>query len=657
MSLSPNHFYQFNSFRLEPGKRQLTRDGRVVSLPPKAFDTLLLLVKNSGQAVKKDDLIKQVWPDSFVDENNLNQYISLLRKKLGGEGQGESFIKTVPRWGYRFVADVQERRDEETELMLRRKTSPEIVIKEAQVVAETTESSKPDAGSRSQHRPATILPRAWSRRLLISGSVVIITGLAAALFLSSVRTKKISAEPAKPLVKSIAVLPFRPLARNASDDDEYLGLGLADSLITDLGQLHGIKVRPTSAIRKFSDGQMDPLAAGRGLGVDAILDGSFQRSDGRIRITLQLISLSDNAPVWTERFDEQFTNIFGIEDDISAKVMRALNVALTPEDARKLTHRPNTRNADAYKAYLIGRSLWSRRDAQSNPKSIEYFSQAIKLDPNYAEAYAGLADSYLLDVSASAPLAKAAALKAIALDDTLSEPHTALAGVELWYEWDWPEAEREFKRALQLNPNDPTTHHWYANYFYARGRVDEARRELEQALDLDPTSIIMNADLGQCLMFAREYDKAIAQLHTTEEMDPGFVMTHLYLAQTYELMGKLDESINEFQEAVRVSMGNHPYQYLPARSVYEQLGWRNYWQNAFERDEKLTGGEKYPMSLYDLALVCIRIGDSEKAFAYLEKAYQRRENSLVLLQVDPLFDSLRQDPRYSELLRGMKVAS
>lgn len=639
-----NHSYEFSSFRLEPGKRQLTRNGKRVSLPPKAFDTLLILVQSRGQALKKDDFIKRVWPDSFVDENNLIQYVSLLRKLLSKGGNGEKYIETLPRWGYRFVAEVEECSDEQEETRQGEASDGEIGI-------------RGDVVTRRWHDavPPSVLGRIWRRRIAIASSSVVIVGVAVALFFLTARRKSTPPAPVStPAVKTIAVLPFKSLARNTKDDD-YLELGLADALITDLGQLHGIKVRPTSAIRRFNDSNVDPVSAGRGLGVDTILNGSFQRSDGRIRITLQLVSVSDNTTLWTEKFDQQFTNIFAVEDDISAKVMRAFGLGLTREDERKLARRPNTTNAEAYRAYLIGRSLWNRRNAQGINKAIEYFTQAIKLDPNYAEAYAGLADSYILKGSASASFAKAAALKAIALDDTLPEPHTALAGVELWREWNWAAAEREFKRALELNPNDATTHHCYAFYFYARGHMDEARHELEQALELDPTSIIINADLGQYYIFARQYEKALAQLRRTQEMDQGFVMTRAYLALTYELMGGFDESMNELEEGIRSSSGRRPFDNLPPRSVYERKGWKGYWQTALERADKAISRENFPEALSDRALIYLRLGDAQKAFESLDKACQRQETGLILLQVHPLFDSLRRDQRYSDLVERMKL--
>lgn len=449
--------YEFGPFRLDATERLLLRDGEPILLPPKAFDTLLVLVANCGRILKKDDLMKAVWPETLVEENNLSQYVSALRKALGDDPNGHRYIETVPRLGFRFVARVIEAGE-----------------------ARAGGFARAPESARGEGAP----------------------------------------------VRSIAVLPFKYLG--GAGGDEYLGLGIADAIITRLSNLRQIVVRPTSSVRKYAGTAQDPLVAGRELRVEAVLEGNIQRAGNRIRATVQLISVRHEAPLWAEKFDVEFRDIFTVEDATSEQVARALILKLTREE-RELLAKRYTADSEAYQLYLKGRYNWNKRSQGGLRTASSYFQQAIDKDPSYALAYAGLADchnlhSYYgeLPPRESFPKAKAASIKALEIDDGLAEAHTSLAFVRAWYDWDWPAAESEFQRALELNPNYATAHHWYALFLTAMERAGEALEEIQLAHEIDPLSLPINRDVGLVYHRARQCDRAIEQYLETIELDPRF---------------------------------------------------------------------------------------------------------------------------------------
>jgi TolB-like protein/DNA-binding winged helix-turn-helix (wHTH) protein/Flp pilus assembly protein TadD len=641
--------YEFGPFRLVPAERQLLREGRPIALPPKAFDTLLTLVERSGRVVKKDELIRAVWPDTFIEENNLNQYVSLLRKTLAGGDGGGRYIETVRGYGYRFTAAVRETGGGAGELWVRRRTRTSVVVREEARedgrAAPFVSGPDPSAGSRpSPHRRRSFL-----------GAVVtalILAGAAAAFLLRGPRQPPTPA----PAIRTLAVLPFNSLG--AGGEEEFLGLGLADVLITKLGKTGRIGVRPTSAIQKYRSGGRDPLAIGRELNVDAVLDGRVQRSGERVRVTIQLLDVRGGAALWAEEFDGRLADIFGVQDSISARVARAVIHDLTAEESARLGRRA-TENAEAYHAYLKGRYFWNRRTAEDSLKSVEYFRRAIELDPDFAPAYAGLADAYNYSPesrSEKGPRVRAALEKALALDATLAEAHATLANVSLFDDWDWPEAERRFRRAIELDPNHPTAHHWYAYYLAAMGRLDEALAEIRRAQELDPLSLIINTDVGQLLHFARRDAEAVEQLRKTIEMDPRFVMAHHRLAEVYERMGRFEEAAAEFQKAYpghraelpRMATVGHVYALSGKRSEARRI-------LALIAQSFRAGGS--PASKSQVALIHAGLGERDQAFAWLEQALAEKDVELILLKSNPRFDGLRSDARFQDLLRRMNLGS
>lgn len=575
--------YEFGPFRLDTAERQLLRDGQPVQLTPKAFDTLVLLIQNGGRLLDKEDLMKKIWPDTFVEEANLANNISLLRRVLGESSTEHQFIETLPRRGYRFMASVTQVRDEAAEL-----------------IASETSVNLGHTG-----------------------------------------------------VGSIAVLPFKPLAPDGSD--EYLGLGMADALITKLSNIVDIIVRPTSAVRKYAGLEQDPVVAGRELRVESVLEGSVRRSHDRFRVTVQLVSVRDGVSLWAEKFDENCADIFAVEDSISEQVAKALMLRLSGEQKRLLKKR-YTESTEAYQLYLKGRYYWNKWSHGGFTKAIEYFQQAIEKDPRYALAYSGLADAYgllgiqgFLSTKETMPKAEAATLKALEIDERLAEAHVPLACVRCWCDWDFAGAESEFKSSIELNPNYVTAHLPYALYLTAMGRFDEACAEIKKAQELDPFSLVLNATESYILYNARQYNRAIEQAINTLEMDANFYPAYERLGEAYEQIEMYEQAIAAFQQAITLSEG----------SLFSvaQLGHAYALSGRSEEARKVVEDLQVRLNReYLIAWVYAGLGEKDQAFKWLEKAYEERDSSMVYLKVDPKLDSLRSDPRFADLLRRVGLS-
>jgi len=642
--MPPKHFFAFGPFLLDADEQVLSREGRAVSLPPKAFDTLLVLVGHSGHILMKDELMKQVWPEAYVEENNLQQSISALRKVLE-DGAGESrYIETVPKRGYRFVADVKQVTGESVESIAAERTRATLTIEEEEPTDVQEEAS------------AAVVPhRGQSLRLPVLLACALLVALAAAGYYFRAQRAEPSAPPS---VRSIAVLPFKPLVE--ASRSEILEMGMADSLIMRLSNLGHLTVRPLTAVRRYTDMDQDAVKAGQELRVEAVLEGNIQRLGDRIRVRVSLVRIADAQPLWAEQFDEKFTDILAVQDSISERVAGALLVKLTGEE-RGLLKKRYTENTEAYQLYLKGRYFWNKRTEESLNQAIDYFNQAIDIDPNYALAYAGMAVSYdllraigSLPPMEAMPKTKAAAIKALEIDDTLAEAHTALARIKLNYDWDWSGAERDFKRAIELNPNYPTGHHWYAWYLAAMERHTEAIAEMKRAQELDPLSLVINTDVGWIFYYARQYDQAIAELQKTLEMDPDFVRAHLRLGLSYLQKSMNKEAIETLQKATDISERS--------TEIVAFLGYAYAISGNKSEAQKILndlqeGSRRRYVSPYYIAVIYTGLGEKEQAFKWLEKAYEERSGRLVYLEVEPMFDPLRADPRFTDLLRRVGLAS
>jgi TolB-like protein/Flp pilus assembly protein TadD len=465
-----------------------------------------------------------------------------------------------------------------------------------------------------------------------------------------------SARPPQPppfaQIKSIAVLPFKPLV--AESRDESLEMGMADTLIARLSNIRDINVRPVSAVRKYAGMEQDAVAAGREQRVDAVIDGQIQRSGEKIRVTVRMVRAADGAAMWTNQFDENMKDIFRVQDSISERVAGLLAVKLTGEERERLA-KSHTDNTDAYQLYLMGRYHVNRMTDDGLLKSLEYFQQAIGKDPNFALAHAGMAGAYnalggfnVRPPKEVYPKARSAVLTALNLDPMLAQAHTELAMLNLTFDWDWAASEREFKRAIEINPSDSDAHYFYSFYLAFMGQFDNAIAESRKAQELDPVSLVKLTGLAQVLLIARRYDESLEKCEKALEMDPNLGFAHWLLGLAYMYKGSYEPAILALQESIPLS-GDSPDEAAALAHAYALSGNRTEARKILE-ELKQQAKRRYtsPGTLADLYGL---LGDKDQAFSLLEKAYDERDNMVVLLKVDPYFDPLRSDPRFATLLR------
>ena len=628
--------FAFGPFYLDTTRRTLMREGAPVPLTPKAFDTLVMLVENSDRVVEKDEMMKAIWPDSFVEERNLAQNVFTLRKALGED----TYIETVPRRGYRFAANVREVDRESEDLIVAKRVTSHILIEEEATGAEYDRPALPAAGG------------SWlsgRRRLGVLLGFGLLAALVTAYFLMTRRPDPPGEVAA---VRSIAVLPFNPLAAGGTDD--YLGTGMADALITRLGSIRQLVVRPTRSVLKYTSLEKDLLVIGRELRVEAVLDGKIQRNGERIRITVQLVRVNDGASLWEGTFDERFTDIFALQDAISDRVEQAMRVKLTGEERERLaTHQ--TKEPEAYQAYLKGRYFWNKRSEEGLKKGREYFEEAIKRDPTFAPAYVGLAECYALfstygvmPASEAFPKAEQAALKALEFDERIAEAHASLGVIRYEYNWDWPGADKEFRRAIELNPNYATAHQWYGGYLVSVARFDEGIREIKRAQELDPLSPIINASIGWFSYFARRYDEAIEEGKRAVALEGNSVMAHFFLGQAYLQKKMYPEAIAELEKSNTLSPGE-PQILSVLTQAYSLAGKGREAERVLE--EILGLSRRGYVPAYNVAEAYLGVGDKDRAFEWLEKAYAEHSPDLVGLKTEPRLDVLRTDPRFANLMQ------
>ena len=643
MSKPAKHLYQFGPFSVDVAERVLWREGRPVALPPKAFELLLVLVENGGHLLEKEELMRRLWPDTFVEEANLSNNISLLRKALT-QDDGHRYIETVPRRGYRFVAAVEELAGEPAELIVEELARATLTL--AEESTDSVQAARPWlTGSRARRLTG------WGMAAL----ALLAGGIAAAYYYWG----RPAAAPAP--IRSIAVLPFKPLV--ADSRDEAFELGMADTLITRLSNMRQVVVRPISAVRRYTGLEHDPVAAGREQRVEAVLEGSFQRSGERIRVTVRLLKVGDGTALLTYKCEEQCTDLFAVQDAIAEQVAAALALKLT-RDERQLLAKHHTDNPEAYQLYTKGRFYWNKRLPVSVVgKAIEHFERAIALDPNYALAYAALAECYVIansraNLEERLPLARAAAMKALKIDGTLGEAHAALAQIE-GVSWNWSASERGFKRAIQLSPNYAPARLSYAELLSRQGRHEEAMREIKLAQELDPLSSIINARVGFFLTMARRYDEAIEQYKKTLEMDPNFVLAQNWLADTYFHKGMYEEAITEYENSFDLwpdapERERRRQVMTGLREAYRKSGVKGFWEQYLENQLRQQARGEPDRPLY-MAQGYANLGDRDRAFEWLEKLIERGRFE-AYIKVDPRFDRLRADPRFEVLLRRVGLA-
>lgn len=625
------------------------RDGETLPLKPKVFDTLLLLVENRGRVLDKDELLSRLWPDTVVEESNLSQNVYLLRKVLGEEPRGEAYIATMPKRGYRFVASVHEIGDAATDLI------PEEHSRSRPISEKHDETSIPP-NARESNQSAEAAWGRWqrhasSRWLGLLVGFLLILGMVVTAYLWN--GKKSNSVESRAPIKSIAVLPFKSLGSDSGDD--YLGLGMADTLITKLSSMNQVEVRQTSAVRKFTSVNQDALAAGRELKVDAVLDANIQRVGDRVRVTLRLISTSDGSSLWTRIVDEQINDPFALQDRVAEQVAQAIVPRVTGEEKNRLA-KHYTENAEAYRLYMLGRYHGNRSSVEDWKKAIEYFNAATDKDPSYALAYTGLANAYLSLIADSLipkaeaiPEAKQAAMTALRLDDTLAEAHVSSGRIKTYYDWDWTGAEREFTRAIELNPNSGDAHREYAAYLTNIGRSEQAIAEAKRARDLDPLTLVTNFQVAWALISAHRYDEAIEQ---SQKALATFPTAHFWIGLAYLGKGMYEQAVGEFEKKLSLSQDYDPLTRAHLGYAYGMLRKKNEAQNILKELKKLHQDGK--ASPYYLAIVCVGLRDKDQAFIWLDEAYHERSRPLASgLKVNPTWENLRPDSRFADLLRRM----
>jgi serine/threonine protein kinase/Tfp pilus assembly protein PilF len=456
-------------------------------------------------------------------------------------------------------------------------------------------------------------------------------------------------------IDSLAILPFT----NTSDEPnaDYLSDGITESLINQLSRSHNLKVMSRNSVFQFKNKQVDAREVAEKLNVKAVLTGRVTQNNDDLLVNIELIDARDNSQIWGERYNRRMSDLLTVEKEIAEQISESLQLALNSEEKRQLT-KHTTENADAYQLYLRGRYHWNKRTPESMNRGIEYFKQALEKDPQYALAYAGLADCYALlgeygklPIKESAPLAKSAAEKAVAIDNSLAEAHTSLAAVHE-YEWNWAEAEKQYRLATQMNPNYATAHHWYGVYLSSMGRFDEALPELKKALELDPLSLIINTGLGRMYCGARKYDEAIDQLKTTLEIEPNFAEAHFQLALAYEGKGKYEKAANSFQKSVELFEDPTMRGWIARERAL--AGKKDEARKLLE--ELKTLSKQQYVSPYMIAIGYVALGDREQAFQWLEKVYEDKSYYVVWLKVDPIWDSLRTDAHFQDILRRVGLS-
>jgi len=609
--------YAFGDFRLDAGRRLLAHQAQgSVPITSRAFDTLLYLVRNPGRVVTKRELMDAVWGDAVVEENNLTQTISTLRQLLGERPDEHRFIVTVSGRGYRFIAPV------------------------------AVEGAAPPAAQPPLAR-RRIIPQ------VIGGlAAVLVVVLAIAWFLSG----RFETKPPVDSIKTIAVLPFKPLV--PASGDPALELGMADTLIARLGSGGGIVVRPLSSVRKYSALEQDALLAGRELRVDAVLEGSIQRSGDILRVTTRLLRVSDGSSIWSDKLDQQWSNLFDMQDKLAGQVVAALALQLTNEERARLTRR-HTQSAAAYRAYLLGRYHFLKLVPPEIEKSIEYFDNAITQDPQYALAYEGLAEAYRAMTitgdrrpSEVMPQGQAAALRAIELDDSLDSAWGSLCFIQTWWDWDWAAAERSCRRAIELNPNGADGHRAYSVLLSDLGRHEQAIVEARRASELDPLALITNAIEGHVLLYAGRNADAAAKLRSTLELDENFWIAHLFLGKVYLADNDLPNALAEFRKAQTLSAQNSEAVSMVGYAL-ARAGDRKGAQAVLA--ELLERGKQQYVPPFNVAMLYNGLGDTDDTFAWLEKAYADRDVRLTFLKIERKWDSLRSDERFASLAKRMAL--
>ena len=625
---------RFGIFEADLRTGELRKRGARIRLQEQPFQVLAVLLTRPGDLVTRDELRDRLWTaDTFVDfEHGLNKAINKVREALGDSAESPRFVETVPRRGYRFIADV---------------TVVDLESVPPETDAPSTVGDTLTAGDREPPDVAeqTITPkgRGWQRTLTITGCGLALVSIVLVGWL-------LQSRGTSPTIRSVAVLPLENLSGDPSQ--EYFADGMTDQLIATLGQISALRVISRTSVMGYKGARKPLPQIARELNVDAVIEGSFMRSGGRVRITAQLIDAAVDKHLWAKSYDGDVRDTLALQSRVARAIADEIRVNVQPNEQAALKN-VKAVNPDAYEAYLKGRYFWNKRTADGLKKAKDYFDEAVAKAPDYGPAYSGLADTYALlgdwqygvmPSREALPAAKAAATKAVELDDTLGEAHTSLGFVFSGFDWEWVSAEKEFRRSIDLTPGYATAHHWYAWHLSLMGRHGEALAEMRKARSLDPLSLIINADLAEILLIAHFDDESAQQSRKTIEMDPDFALAHNQLAEAYLHKHRLDDAITEFRKAVQLSEGS-PICTANLARAYVLSGRRA------DAEQLLIGLKQRSNPAYsnaaEIAMVYAALGETAQAMAWLERGYGERFNPGVLLR--PGFDALRTDPRFRDI--------
>jgi len=633
---------RFGVFEVDFEAGELRKQGLKINLRgEQPFQVLLILLERSGEVVTQEELRRKLWPAApFADfEHSLATAISRIRDALGDSAFSPRYIETLPSHGYRFIADV---------VVVNRtslnRTEPTIALlpeKEDRNLIEV-DGKPPSVRER--------LPKQLALKMSGLALVILAAVVAAWMF-------RLGSRAAAP-IRSLAVLPLENLSGDASQN--YFADGMTDGLITDLAMISALRVISRTSVMMYKGAHKPLPEIAQELKVDAVVEGTVQRSGEQVRISAQLIQASSDKHLWAQSYNGNLRDTLALQKRVAADIAEQIRIELTPQEQAGLRSVPVV-NPEAYEDYLRGRYFWNKRSSDGVKKAIDYFNKAIAKDPNYAPAYTGLADTYInaggwpwafMYPKEAYPRAVVAANQALALDKTLGEAHASLGMAIDQFVWDWDAAEREFRSGIELNPGYATGHQWYADHLGETGRNSEALAEIRKAESLDPLSLVINTEAATLLIRARRYDEAIEQIRKTIQMDPSFAFAHFVLGMAYEQKWMYPEAILEFQQAVELSGGNTTFKSSLAYA-YAVTGRRS---EAIAILDDLKDRSKHQF-LYpsEIALIYVGLREKDQAMDWLERAYHERFDPIILTW--PFFDPLRSDPRFQDLMRRIRLPS
>lgn len=652
--------YEFGPYRLDAAERILTRNSREIRLTPTLFEILLALVENGNHILEKERLIERVWPERFVEEGNLSRNISTLRGILEDDSRNPRYIETIPRRGYRFVAAVKEcgpkeaafpsgdtrfRAAIESDAGTNSSNSPGV-----EGIQSAFDGDNRHAVADTPHvgRIGRVSNRLLRMGLLAFGSFSLVALLVVARVVSFDPDR--NPTPHSSVIESLAVLPLENLS--GDPEQEYLADGLTEILISNLAKISALKVISRTSAMHYKGTRKRLPEIAQELGVQGVVEGSVMRSGSRVRITIQLVEAATDLHIWTESYERNLVDLLALQSEVAQTIARRIEIEVTEEEGHRLGAAASPVSPQIHEAYLKGLFFKNKRTVESLDSAIEHFERAMEKDPDFAPAYAAMADAYFILATWHGPRgelwpkARAAATRALEIDNTLAEAHVVRGGVLLCHDFDPAAAEREFLRALHLNPGDAPAHRRYSYSLASQGRFEESLAAGKRAVELDPVSIVNNTMLGRSLYFARRYDEALEQLQSSLRLDPNLPWTHRFLGFVYLQQGMKEEAIVEMEKALTQGGG---------RGILGDLGYAyavsNRTSQALQQLKALQELEKEGRaSAFSLAVVHHGLGNKDEALAWLRAAYDERDDRLVLLKVDPLWDALRPDPRFQQLL-------